>query len=83
MLGHILYFNAEVAAALVDIQGTYLEDGFVAGCIKIVEGDKVLQQGKQVAVIPDQLIHQHYITCFGLQGFVLVYQRQQLLFVCT
>ena len=57
MRSHIGYLDTELAAALVDIEFTGLEDCLALGIIEVTEGDKVAEEGVEVAVQMQQFAY--------------------------
>ena len=68
--------DAEVAGALVEVEGADLESGLVAAppplCVEVAEGDEVVEELVEVAVEVDELVDILYGGGFGGEGFVFV-----------
>ena len=80
MLAHVGDPDAEVAAALVDVERSRLENRLVAGLVLIIEVGEchiIVQESKQVTVIVDELVDLLDALCIVLFGVVLLHEGEE------
>ncbi len=74
MAGHVAHAQAELAAALVEIERAGLEDRLVVARVEVAQGDEVAQQADEVTVVAHQALERVDLAGRGLGGEVLVDQ---------
>src|SRR5204862_4916984 len=70
MSRRVLDQEAQFTTALVQIKCARLKNGFFLSTIEIAEGDEIIEQFKQVAVIADKPLDGDDIQGFGFKRLV-------------